>query len=356
MLRTLAEAIRDDEPEVMRIFSDGFSSGADWRRFMGSYGEPPDLEGILNGETGWDHKPTCLRTFQSIYIACWIYHPLEKGTFMLSLDGAKSNVERGYRTLDRRWSSHLSRQARSAGEGFTFLKGYNELLVQIEGDFLFLKAEGQRASGAGIVSSASHVGGWVRKSVTGVGNTASRELNDLVATRPDLGIRQRSAENYGKKYENLLKHLNLHGPRITIRLALDELILQCLKSVGGTTAFLALLGENGFDRNLVNTQGLTHRDMGRLLRNVVIPFTLQSPRARLHKLITNADNEIDGLIQCLLSDLELLDFRTPRYFHEVRTSPSNVTDALRDFAVSLNGIDRVSDPPPTPSLPAPQAG
>jgi hypothetical protein len=341
MLRTLAEAIRDDEPEVMRIFSDEFARGADWHRFMDSYGEPPDLEGILTEETGWDDKPTCLRRFQTIYIACWIYHPLEKGTFMLSLHGAKSNVERGYQTLDRRWSSHLSKQARSAGEGFTFLKGYNELLVQIEGDFLFLKAEGQRASGAGIVSSARHLGGWVRKSVTGVGNTASRELNDLVVTRPDLGIRQRSAENYGKKYEALLKHLDLHGPLITIRLALDELIEECLQSADGAASFLTLLGENGFDRNLVNTQGLTHRDMGRLLRNVVRPFMLQSPETRLRKLIRHADNEIDGLIECLLSDLELLDSRSSRYFHEVRTSPSNVTDALRDFAVSLGpGVER----------------
>jgi hypothetical protein len=81
--------------------------------------------------------------------------------------------------------------------------------------------------------------------------------------------------------------------------------------------------------------------MGRLLRNVVRPFMLQSPETRLRKLIRHADNEIDGLIECLLSDLELLDSRSSRYFHEVRTSPSNVTDALRDFAVSLGpGVER----------------
>jgi hypothetical protein len=337
MLRTLAEAIRDDEPEVMRVFCRRFASSAGWRRFMLSeYGEPPGLEAILDQETGWDDKLTCLRRFQAMFIACWVCHPLEKGTFMLSLDGARSNVERGYRSLDARWSSHLSKQARSAGDGFEFLKGYKELLVQIEGDFLFLKAEGHRASGAGAISSVKHVGGWVRKSLTGSGNTASRELNDLVETRPHLGIQKRNAENYGKKYEALLKkHLKLRGPRISIRLALDEIILQCLTSFDEAAGFVGLLVDNGFDRNLVSTHGLTHSDMGRLLRNVVIPFSSQSPRAGFRKLIEDAEHELDGLIQCLLNDLELLDTRTPRYFQEVRTSPATVDSALRDFAAIL---------------------
>ena len=321
----------------MLVFCGNFAGSADWRRFIrAEYGEPPGLETILGRKTGWDDKLTCLRRFQAIYIACWVHHPLEKGTFMLSLDGARSSVEQGYRSLDPRWSSHLSKHARSAGEGFKFLKGYKELLVQIEGDFLFLKAEGHRASGDGAVSSVKHIGGWVRKSLTGRGNTASRELNDLVETRPHLGIRKRSAENYGKKYEALLqKHLKLRGPRISIRLALDEIILQSLTNVGDEARFVTLLAENGFDKNLVNTDGLTHSDMGRLLRHVVIPFSSQSPIARLRKLVEDAEQEFDGLIHCLLNDLESLDTRTPRYFQEVRTSPATVDNALRDFAAVL---------------------
>jgi hypothetical protein len=255
---------------------------------------------------------------------------------MLSLDGARGNVEQGYRSLDARWSSHLSKQARSAGDGFEFLKGYKELLVQIEGDFLFLKAEGHRASGDGAISSVKHGWGWVRKSLTGSGNMASRELNDLVETRPHLGIQKRNAENYGKKYGALLKkQLKLRGPMITVRLALDEIIRQCLTGVDEAAGFVSLLAENGFDKNLVNTRGLTHSDMGRLLRHVVIPFSSQSPRARLRKLVEDAEDELDGLIQCLLNDLELLDTRTPRYFQEVRTTPATVDNALLDFAAVL---------------------
>ena len=255
----------------MRIFCDGFASKSDWRRFMvHAYGDSPDLWNILANETGWDDKRSCLRRFQDMYIACWLYHPLEKGTFMLSLDGAKNNVERGYRSLDARWSSHLSKRARSAGEGFYFLKGYKELLVQIEGDFVFLKAEGHRASGDGAISSVRHVGGWISKSIAGSGNTASPELKFLAEKRPDLAIQRRNAENYG-----------------------------------------------------------------RLLRDVVRPFVAQTPGAKLHKLMNAASGEVDGLIQCLLDDIEELDTKTPRYFHEVRTCPPTVTEALRAFALTL---------------------
>ena len=337
MLSALAEAIRDDEPDVMRIFCDGFNSGDSWRRFIANaYGEPPELEEIIGRKTGWDDKLTCLRRFQTIFIACWIYHPLEKGTYMLSLDGVRSNVERGYRSLDARWSSHLSKQGRSAGEGFNFLNGYKELLVQIEGDFLFLKAEGHRASGGGAASSLKHIAGWVRKSITGKGNTASPDLKSLAENSPQLGIHRRSAENYGKKYQALLtKHLKLRGPSITVDRALDEIITQCLRSVGDASDFLSLLIENGYDKNLVSTEGLAHRDMGHLMKNVLLPFASQSSEARLRKLIYDAQHELDGIIQCLLGDLEVLDNRMPRYFQEVRTSPASVSNSLRELTLIL---------------------
>ena len=321
----------------MRIFCDGFASKSDWRRFMvHAYGDSPDLWNILANETGWDDKRSCLRRFQDMYIACWLYHPLEKGTFMLSLDGAKNNVERGYRSLDARWSSHLSKRARSAGEGFYFLKGYKELLVQIEGDFVFLKAEGHRASGDGAISSVRHVGGWISKSITGSGNTASPELKFLAEKRPDLAIQRRNAENYGRGYQSLLRNqLKLRGPRINVRLVIDEIILLLTNGVGEASEFFTLLTENGFDKNLVSTQNLTHRDMGRLLRDVVRPFVAQTPGAKLHKLMNAASGEVDGLIQCLLDDIEELDTKTPRYFHEVRTCPPTVTEALRAFALTL---------------------
>jgi hypothetical protein len=122
---------------------------------------------------------------------------------MIYLPG-NQNILNGHRYLDKRWSSHVSEQnARTAGQGFRFLQGYRELLVQIEGGFLFLKAEGHPAN------DVNHISSYFTKVRTGAGNMASVALNNLVRQRAELGITPRAAENYGKAYEALVKKLKL---------------------------------------------------------------------------------------------------------------------------------------------------
>lgn len=81
--------------------------------------------------------PSCGWTasdFHALYIACWIFYPVEKGTFMIPLTAQqRKNVKSGYQNLDPRWTSPLHKHGRSAAKGWKFLKGYGELLVQMEG-------------------------------------------------------------------------------------------------------------------------------------------------------------------------------------------------------------------------------
>ena len=118
--------------------------------------------------------------------------------------------------LSGRKSSHLSGTGRSAGEGWRFLRGYDELLVQIETvkgvTYLMLKSEGHQLSLTGAIP---HAASWVKKSFTGEGAQASAALHAYANLSSDVAAR--AAENYAKSYEALLGWLKLSGKMVTIR-------------------------------------------------------------------------------------------------------------------------------------------
>jgi hypothetical protein len=93
--------------------------------------------------------------------------------------------------LQSRPSSHLSGKGASAHEGWHFLRGYEELLLQIEGEntgspYLMLKCEVHPLEPGFSLSTILHGLSWAVKEITVAGMTASPELNQLSANSSNV--------------------------------------------------------------------------------------------------------------------------------------------------------------------------
>lgn len=333
MLEALASAIRDGDAEVKEIFQAGFKTSNQWRTYIqNSFGAPPDVNSLLTDPAQWANKAASLQSFQALFVACWIWYPVEKGSYMISLPG-NQNIQNGRNTLDKRWSSHVSEtNARSAGTGFQFLQGYRELLVQIEGNFLFLKAEGHPAN------DMAHVSSYFTKVSTGAGNTASVALNNLARQRADLGIAPRAAENYGKAYEALLKKFKLTGKQTDVRTAVDSMIAKCRKD--DLPAFQALLTQAGLPTDTTETYRYTNRAVGHLLTEVIIPFASRlSDKSKFKKAVHKAEDDLVGIAEKMWQDHDWRVTLTPRLFQELRLRPENLNTGLQAFLDVLDGAE-----------------
>src|SRR5262245_20215006 len=202
----LANALRNPaEDWIPDLFYEDFRTATQWVAFIQSR-FPNGVSSILEKQQGWS-----ARDFQSLYIACWIYKPVVKGSYMLKLlDDHEAGVEKAYKKkLNSRGTSHLhgpKTKGANASSGWRFLKGYHELLVQIEeapdGKYLFLKCEGHPAV------SYAHYKSWKHKQKTGHGLDVNEDL--LTRATDDtlhLGIKVRRAENYSTHYRELLQYL-----------------------------------------------------------------------------------------------------------------------------------------------------
>lgn len=211
------------------VFAADFQTPQGWQNILGNIpaGNVGALLGL--GGNGWSRE-----NFQALYVACWIHHPVEKGTFMLALNQPEyyANVKDAYERLlasgdlQSRPSSHLSGQGASAHEGWRFLRGYEELLLQIEGEntgapYLMLKCEGHPLEPGFSLSTILHGLSWAVKEVTGSGMTASPELNQL--SQSSSNVEQRAAENFSKSYKKLLKSLKLRGKNVGISDVVEQL-------------------------------------------------------------------------------------------------------------------------------------
>jgi hypothetical protein len=325
MLDALASAIRDQVDEVTEIFETGFQRPQQWIKYIHkSFGTPPDVDSLINTAARWGDKNQSLKSFQALFVACWICYPVEKGSYMIHLPG-NQNIPNGHNTLDTRWSSHVSeKNARNASAGFEFLQGYRELLVQIEGDFLFLKAEGHSSM------SLKHMASYVNKVRTGAGKTASPALNNFARQYPNL-IAERAAENYGTAYEALLKKLKLTGKEIDVRTATDKMIKKCRKD--DLTTFRALLVQAGLPPDTTDTQRYTNRAIGHLLTEVIIPFAKGlSDKSKFGKQVQSAEDDLLGIAAKLWEDKGMWGFNTtPRLFQELRLRPDVITTGLQAF-------------------------
>jgi hypothetical protein len=218
-LRGLADEIGTGTQFSREIFQGQFQALPGWLSYWnamnGSVTQLFNTPGSLWGPSG----------FQRLYIACWLHRPVEKGSFMIPIiqPARQDTVRLAMEGLPSRWSSHLKGDgARSAGQGYRFLKGYSELLVQFETErltpvpSLFLKTEGHSAV------SLAHIASFITKVFTGSGNTANSDLHAR-AKSGEYGIAVRGAENYDKPYEALLGYLGMKGITHTVEEALPEI-------------------------------------------------------------------------------------------------------------------------------------
>lgn len=316
LVSSTAEADRD---VVKAVFGEEFQTMGQWRQFL--RGRLNDTVSAMLQAPGprWS-----VQSFHALYIACWIHHPVEKGTFMLNLaslnPGRQKTVRDAYdKHCTSRKSSHLSGSGRSASKGWKFLNGYEELLVQYEltigVPYLLLKAEGHTTGVSGIIP---HLQSWNHKRKHGVGLEASPFLNALASTNPLLEAR--AAENYDKAYEKLLeKVLKLKGRMTTVR----EVVPVLFQKSGYS------------NRATGHYAGLTNRQLGAELTRYCDATTMVGAGGVRYR----AGGAITGdMIQSLRDIAKSLnddgDTQTERVYREIRLTPVDADHSLIAFCTS----------------------
>ncbi|HEY9229194.1 MAG TPA: hypothetical protein VIP11_21260 [Gemmatimonadaceae bacterium] len=305
----MIEAIRVGDPEIMTLFEPSFNSALKWTNYLDQYfgpGESLSIDRVLDSGDRWHSV-----RFQALYIACWIYHPVEKGSYMIKLSPAQlKNATDSAAKLSSRASSHLKGSSFSAGKDFAFIKGYSELLVMIFEDYLFLKMEGHPAI------SWAHFKAWQEKRKTGAGATNNAQLNALAKDRPEFGIMQRGAENYSKPYEAFLKELGLKGKTLTLSDTLLALREKTRLQLGNP---------------------LTHGEVKAFLRAVPARLT-----GNLKDAFKDAEADLTAIVRDSFGkDVHRLshdgvdDTGMDRIFRELRLDPQRIDRKLNKF---VNGV------------------
>ena len=313
-----------DQQIVRNVFRSRFRDIRSFRNFLKSTLQT-NVSSQLRGSLGqWS-----IKSFQALFIACWVHHPLEKGSYMIDLSQLAESQRQIIQTackefLTPRKSSHLSGAGRSAKKGWEFLKGYRELLVQYEStrgtEYLFLKAEGH---GTGITGVAPHISSYFHKEKHGIGHTASAALNTLVSSgNPLVTIEGRAAENYANGYKKLLRDvLKLRGRKVTVRDMIPQLYQHA-----------------GFPRPTGDLANLSNREVGESLNRFCRHVGNQ--RARPASLMpatgsTGASDitaemikDLQSLAQTLIQDG---DGQINRVFREIRVAPDVVDRSLTTF-------------------------
>lgn len=316
MRNVLINAIANRDPEIMQLFGVPFDSPTKWIEYLRTYfggGNSLRVETVLNMTDRWHSV-----RFQALYIACWIYHPLEKGSYMIQLtDQQRKNAEASAGKLTWRKSSHLSETSRSArgGSDFSFINGYGELLVIVEGNYLFLKMEGHAAS------SPSHLQSWITKIKTGAGETANQHLNDLSKVEK-WGIEQRAAENYSKTYKALLKALGFSGKTVTFQQVISKLhtTFTHVQIQSGGNAEVALRDYLKRLYTMINANSVVQRS------------TLYGP-------LCAAKKDMEEMVTVLVRDDQRMDgisnIGLDRVFREVRVAPAAINKEISSFIVGV---------------------
>jgi hypothetical protein len=237
-IKAASEGVPAARKHLNGVFSEQFAAPNGWNRML-NHMPGGSVTILLNRSGAWWTR----ECFQALYVACWIHHPVEKGAYMLQLPAVgyanvKSAYERllGSGALQSRISSHLSKRGASAHEGWDFLKGYGELLVQLEGErggspYLYLKCEGHALESGLSLSTVLHGASWVKKILTGSGATASKALNSLA--KSSTNVEARAAENFSKQYEKVLDRLGFSGTMTTVEQVIEELAKRAGISAGG---------------------------------------------------------------------------------------------------------------------------
>jgi hypothetical protein len=310
---------------VRSVFTEDFQTPAGWRRIL-DHIPGWDVNILLGRSAGFWHR----ENFQALYVACWIFHPVEKGSYMLKLETAAhyANVRGAYdrllqaKELQSRISSHLGGRGASAHEGWNFLKGYEELLLQIEGEkggspYLFLKCEGHALDG--VISSTKHLLSWAVKKATGSGQTASAGLHNLAKDSSNLELR--AAENFSPAIEKLQGQLKLSGTLVTVADMVEKLWFAC-----------------GFRQGLPDALRNDTHTLGRNMQGrtgYIAVFVKERERLKKQKIDFSpaVADEFTKLAERMVASAVT---HPQQHYHEVRVTALELNQALQVF----NGYTR----------------
>ncbi len=364
----LAAAIHRNEPGILACFAPPFRSKEGWLRSLEEkFGAGGGVGALL------DRGPLSITDFHALYIACWLYFPVEKGSYMIRLtDAQRTNVRAGYGLLGARISSHFEGHGRSAARGWNFLQGYHELLVQMEGGgknspgedkYVFLKAEGHT------VTSPSHIRAWYHKKTHGTGLMASPTLHAAASSPLAAGpagaasgavVTERAAENFDNEYKALLKFLGIYDARkamTTVQQALASVFQRLQSLIRGVTPAC----QRAFDARLVaigapalaagEVAGLTNAKLSALLTEVLIPTTHEVHARNFNNGDRYPSDDVLSFTGAFFAALpSLTDIaerlamdaaltgqeRVERAFAEIRVAPATLDTALANFIQVLS--------------------
>jgi hypothetical protein len=344
----LANALRSPQDEwVAKAFYEDFQSATQWRDYLVNHfmeGEELDVGTILDKEREWHAID-----FQALYVACWTYKPVVKGSYMLCVTDFQRNVRRGYKKLSSRWTSHLHTEDKGGvgSEGWRFLKGYHELLVQMEEanyeHYLFLKCEGFPSI------SVPHIKSYIHKRTHGVGKDVNEDLLTIASDEDtNVGINVRRAENYSPLYKALIqelgkkKFIKKHGEIVNVREVAAMLVnvaLETGRMVGEEHDIWLMerLRRSGVDGNIDEDHftGAHNGTIAYVLETIIAFAFRVTPALRgglgPHRWIgalVSAQRDIESVIAQLRKDQQRGNTTTVRYFEEVVVTREQVNRGL----------------------------
>jgi len=303
------------------LFGDDFQNWGGWTTML-DHMPGGSVNQLLNRRGVWWTR----QCFQALYVASWIHHPLAKGAFMIQLVGGQgANVREAYdrmsgKELPTRPSSHLSQGGVSGAEGWAFLRGYGELLIQIEREdrgtpYLYLKCEGHPLESFFSLSTVKHSISWVRKTFVGSGAVASQELEDWAASSPNA---EAKANEYftATKYQKRLKQLGLTSRQTTV----EEVVEALYRKAGFSNSLPDLVKR---DSHALGTAMLGFQGY--------IALFMRQKDVLKKKGVTFDDQFAADLTAIAERMLEGAAGHTEQNFLEIRVRPDELDESLRRF-------------------------
>jgi hypothetical protein len=340
MVDQLIYFIARDAPWLNQVFEPPFHTSAGWLNALANR-----LGGGASGVCArLAREPGTAEPFQTLFIACWIHRPVEKGSYMIPIpNNLLDGVGRAVNALPTRWSSHLSEaNARSAGTNYNFLKGYQELLVQVETDrvtrtpYLFLKSEGHGAM------SFAHISSFIQKVRTGAGNTQSEALHRL-AELPDWGITARAAENFSKGYEGLLSNVGIKGKVVDAAQAIPAICNKLSQKVPLQNA--SIWNQWLARRAMAPDRAPSNLGLATLVDSVILPTLdqAQGVEGKHLKALRKAREDLREIARALRDDAQgIEDVYVPRFFGEIRVTLDALDQSVRALSAKMTAqVDEV---------------
>jgi type IV secretory pathway TrbD component len=298
-----------DVAEKAKIFEKDFQHAANWLAFF--------RKNLTGGSVVQQLHSSywCAACFQGLFVACWLHHPTEKGTYMIDLSRLPGphilNIQHAISGLPSRPSSHMSGKGHSASSGWKFLKGYSELLIQFEATSaapsLLLKVEGHQLWS--LMGFCPHAIGYVKKEWMpkrlggGSGLTANSALKSMARTDPR--IESRAAENFEEAYKKFIKLVG-GNKSMTIRQLIQ-------------TMHERFEGEVDDSVSTMDAGQLGHR----------LSVLMIAHREKLVEIHPQLLSDLQGMVIALRQDAKQI---TDRVFKEVRATGEAIDASIANFS------------------------